>query len=57
MMFGFPDNFSRPLFSNFTLLLSEMGMPDSSRKRNTSESLASPIESLGCVFRLSMMSA
>ena len=50
-------NFSRPLFSSLTLLLSDIGIPDSSKKCSTRESLVSPIESLGCVIRLSMTSA
>lgn len=50
-------NFSRPLFSNLTLLLSDIGIPDSDKKRNTRESLVRAMESLGCVIKLSMTSA
>jgi hypothetical protein len=50
-------NFSRPLFSNLTLLLSDIGIPDSDKKRNTRESLVRAMESLECVIKLSMTSA
>ena len=50
------DRFITDLMDRMTLR-EKLGQLNSSKKCSTRESLVSPIESLGCVIRLSMTSA